>query len=621
MDDIHKKDCVNILRCGWKLAWLNCSAMALYTVVIWAFSIALLIPLVTWILRALGSNGDVIVGNYSIHLWLLKPQGIVYLLLAGSLVLFTVIMQGAGLVLIADTPQGITLSAVQALRKIVANLAGLLRLSLHIFLITLPFVALLSIVPGISYLLLLTEHDINFYLTNNPYEWTLMILISVVWICLVACGLVFLLIRGMFALPLWLENIRPLQKALRKSWRITRGRFRWLLRVMLICVLCSVFAAFVVHIILFSITGFILEYWATSIVAIVRTISGYLLLNTFIVSIIAFLGLAWGVSVWVICYRHVCERPDSEDDHAPILNNATGSVSVLSISLVRHALVVLLVLIMGSWGLSAWFMHGDVPVTVPIIIAHRAGAADAPENTLAALKRVIKDDVADMVEIDVAMTLDGELVIAHDKDLMRQGNDPRIIAETTYDDLRKVDIGRVFGPEFEGEHLERLENFLEMARDEIPMIVEFKHGKNTNLAEKTVQLIKKLEMEEEIILMSLELCEVRRVQELAPDIKVGYFASIEVGDLRKLDVDILGAKDGMCKPDFVRDIQEQGCKVYSWTIDEPARVMELIEIGVDGIITNDPKVVADVIRRFKKLTPQERILLRFRDFWHVLKRK
>ena len=619
MDSSDEVTYKNILRDGWQMAWRNRYAMALYTVVIWAFSVALLIPLVTWILHQLGANGDVIVGNYSIHLWLLTPQGIAYFLLAGSLVLFTIILQGAGLFLIADTPQGVTVSAPKALRRIMLHTVSLLQLSVRMLLIVLPFVFLMAIVPGIMYLLLLTDHDINFYLSHYPPEWIIMIAVSTVWISAVVCGLVVVLVRWMFALPLWMDGIRPLSKALRKSWHITRGRSRRLLLVILVCALSASFVGFITHIVFFGITGIILEYMVSTVTATVHVISGYLVLNTFVVSLIGFLGLAWGASVWVLCFRSMAE--DNIYDHASVMSVSDFVVQLSVRRIMRRVLPILVIVIFGSWGLGAFVMQRDVPVNLPLIIAHRAGAADAPENTLVALERVIKDGVADIAEIDVTLTLDGELVIAHDKDLMRLANDPRIIADTTYDDIRTVDIGEWFGLDFKGLHLGRLEEFLKVAHGEIPMIVEFKHGKDTNLVEKTVELVQELGMEDKVILMSLELDEVRKVQELAADIKVGYFASVEVGDLRKLDVDILAVKDHIAKTEFVRDIHEQGGEIYVWTIDDKMRVMELIEMGVDGIITNDPDLVADVVHRFKALTPEQRVLLRYRAFWDILRHK
>ena len=83
----------------------------------------------------------------------------------------------------------------------------------------------------------------------------------------------------------------------------------------------------------------------------------------------------------------------------------------------------------------------------PAIIAHRAGAHHAPENTLAALEIAVRQK-ADSAEIDVQRTLDGTVVVVHDQDLMKSARDPRRIGQTTYRDLSQVDIGSLFHPDF-----------------------------------------------------------------------------------------------------------------------------------------------------------------------------
>jgi glycerophosphoryl diester phosphodiesterase len=218
------------------------------------------------------------------------------------------------------------------------------------------------------------------------------------------------------------------------------------------------------------------------------------------------------------------------------------------------------------------------------------------------------------------MTADGVLVMEHDTDLMKQAQDPRMITETKYEDLKDVDIGSFFGPEYAGEHLAKLHDFLELAHDKIPLIVEFKHQPGSNMVERVVATVRETDMQDQVTLMSLNIEEVRQVQKLAPEIKVGYFVSVEVGDLRLLDVDVIGAKDGMVDHVFVHDIQNKGAKVYVWTVDDPVRILELALFGVDGIITNDPNATADILKRLADLTPEQRLLLRFKKIRDILRK-
>jgi len=58
----------------------------------------------------------------------------------------------------------------------------------------------------------------------------------------------------------------------------------------------------------------------------------------------------------------------------------------------------------------------------------------------------------------------------------------------------------------------------------------------------------------------------------------------------------------------------------AWTVDDPRRIAELVELGIDGIITNDPARCAEVIQRYRALSHEERALLHFGSFWQILRR-
>ena len=152
-------------------------------------------------------------------------------------------------------------------------------------------------------------------------------------------------------------------------------------------------------------------------------------------------------------------------------------------------------------------------------------------------------------------------------------------------------------------------------------IIEFKGGKDTNLIEETIRLIRKYKMEEDVVLASLEIADVNAVQRLAPDIPVGYFASYEMGDLTELDVDFLAPKDWLVNADLVKEAHKNGLSVHPWTVDDKKRMLELIEMGVDGLITNDPILARKVVREVTALGPEKRLLLQFRRFWDIFGEK
>ena len=88
------------------------------------------------------------------------------------------------------------------------------------------------------------------------------------------------------------------------------------------------------------------------------------------------------------------------------------------------------------------------------VTAHRGHSHAAPENTLVAVRKAIASG-ADYAEVDVQLTADGVVVLLHDRDLKRVAGDPRRLDDLTYDQVRRLDVGRWFDPSFAGERVPR----------------------------------------------------------------------------------------------------------------------------------------------------------------------
>jgi len=600
-------DAIRMAYDGWR-------PMALYCLLVWAVTTVILTPLATWILHRLATYNDVIVGNYSIHRWLMTPQGVLYLMLGGIGLLASSILQVAGMFRIADRGLVSAGSSWGVLRELSGSAVDLARLSLFLLGICLAGFVLLAIGPGLAFLFLLTGHDINYYLTHHPPQWYAALTLGGLWVVPLGAGMFFLAVRYLYLVPAWLDGLRPISAALRMSRTKTAPTARYLFGLMVAWVAIWFLIGAAGEIAIFWLSGSVLARVA-SLNTVVLVICGTLFLSTLFSIVLGFAAMAWGVSLWVVCYRRDVRGEAREDQSPRPMQPVAALVRLLQ---PRIMLPMLAVLLASSFGASAWLLNKQVPQGVPIVVAHRAGAALAPENSLAAMRRTLDDGVTDIVEVDVTLTGDGELVVAHDRDLMKQAGDRRVIGETSFADLQTADIGIGFGPDFAGERLAPLSGFLELASDRVPLILEFKHGSGTPLVEKTVEAVRRHGMAEQVILMSLELDEVRMVEKLAPDIRVGYFASVEMGDVSRVGVDVLGAKESMVNAAFMKRAREEGMAVYVWTVDDRLRMLELIEAGVDGIITNDPLLAADLIRRVEVLPPSLRMLLQFRGFWEIL---
>ena len=108
-------------------------------------------------------------------------------------------------------------------------------------------------------------------------------------------------------------------------------------------------------------------------------------------------------------------------------------------------------------------------------VAHRGASREAPENTVAAF-RLALDAGAPAVEGDVQRTRDGRLVVIHDQTVERTTDGRGAVGSFLFEDLRRLDAGRWFAPEFAGERVPSLDEVLDLMRDRAPVLLEIKHG-------------------------------------------------------------------------------------------------------------------------------------------------
>ena len=100
-----------------------------------------------------------------------------------------------------------------------------------------------------------------------------------------------------------------------------------------------------------------------------------------------------------------------------------------------------------------------------IVVAHRAGAKVAPENTIAALEQSIRDGVP-IAEIDVQQLSDGTLIVMHDNNFKRTAGEDICVWDADVEMLRELEVGSAFSDAYRGEQIPTLEEMLACARAE-----------------------------------------------------------------------------------------------------------------------------------------------------------
>jgi glycerophosphoryl diester phosphodiesterase len=278
-----------------------------------------------------------------------------------------------------------------------------------------------------------------------------------------------------------------------------------------------------------------------------------------------------------------------------------------------------------GWGLAAALAAALVLAYVLIarlqfetaaeIMAHRGASAAAPENTLAAVQGAI-DSGAQWVEIDVQETADGRIVVIHDSDLKKVGASGLTVADSTLAQLRQVDIGSWFSPEFADQRIATLKEVLALCRNRIGVNIELKYyGRQVALEQRVIDIVEGAGMAEQVKIMSLSYPGIQTLHRLRPDWKVGLLSSVAIGNLADLDVDFLALNGRAATRHMIRQAHQQGKQVMVWTVNDAITMASMIGRGADALITDEPALAVTVLDEYEQLEPAQRLLIQLADFF------
>lgn len=222
----------------------------------------------------------------------------------------------------------------------------------------------------------------------------------------------------------------------------------------------------------------------------------------------------------------------------------------------------------------------------PLVIGHRGAMGYETENTLASIQKAL-DLGVDMIEIDVFKIASGEIVVFHDERLDRLGNAPGRIEEYYITDLKKVIL--------DGNHrIPMLQDVLRLIDNTVPLNIELK-GANT--ADRVNFITDYYIRErgwtlENFVISSFKWDELRQMRELNPDIAIAILTEEDpleaITVAKELNAVAINPWHKTLTKENVREIQNAGFKVYTYTVNEIDEIQKMVEFGVDGIFTNYP---------------------------------
>ena len=235
-----------------------------------------------------------------------------------------------------------------------------------------------------------------------------------------------------------------------------------------------------------------------------------------------------------------------------------------------------------------------------LVIAHRGASAVEPENTLRAFARAIEMG-ADMIELDLYRTLDGQIVVIHDDDLHHTTNAHGRVSQLAFADVRQADAGK-------GERIPTLQETLELTRGRVQLYLEIKAPE---AAQETLRIVREFKCEDEVLLASFDLDLMRRLGHEVRDMEIGVILgtpslnpvtrwreAFPWLELRHFPYQTLCMQVKLCSASLARHIKQQGKKLYVWTANSEAEYARMMARNVDGIVTDTP----DRLRAYLKKT-------------------
>lgn len=242
--------------------------------------------------------------------------------------------------------------------------------------------------------------------------------------------------------------------------------------------------------------------------------------------------------------------------------------------------------------------------------AHRGASAIRPENTIPSFQEAIRAG-ADFIEMDVLVTVDNVLVIAHDPvvnlDICQGPGGKRPIHEMTLAEVRQYDCGTLVPKtsprrmSIPGTRIPTLDEVLDLAKTStINFNIEIKSSREwknlapppEELSRMVVDAIRKHKVERRVLVQSFDFRVVKAVRAIAPELKV---AALYMGPQRSFTdiaqetgAQIVTPNFSLVTAERVKEAHDQNVQVVPWTVDAPEIWDRLLDMGVDGIITNDP---------------------------------
>lgn len=242
----------------------------------------------------------------------------------------------------------------------------------------------------------------------------------------------------------------------------------------------------------------------------------------------------------------------------------------------------------------------------PLVIAHRGDSAHRPENTLSAFLRALELGVS-VVELDVQLTADREVVVLHDAAVDRTTNGGGDVRRMKLAELRALSAGYPtrFAARWAAERVPTLAEALELLKGRARVLVEIKTESVSaehadGVEARTVEVVRRLGMEDEVALISFDHVALERLAGIAPAIARGHLfgrigAEEAVRAAQAVGCRLVMPHKAQVNEALASRVLDASMDLATWVVDEPQELRRLARFPLYGVGSNCPGLLLQAI--------------------------
>lgn len=228
------------------------------------------------------------------------------------------------------------------------------------------------------------------------------------------------------------------------------------------------------------------------------------------------------------------------------------------------------------------------------IIAHRGYTEGNVENTISGLVSAASAG-ADLIEVDIQQTVDGQFVVFHDRTLRRLTGKNGVIANMTLGELKTLTIhANGFN-----DKISSLDDFIEIAKAlNVSLLIELKvHGKETeDILPKLVEKLKAYKVLDTFYVQSSDPQMMTQLKKLAPNLRVGIVYALNIGPMVET-VDFISLEEAWVTDQLISELKQQKLDLFVWTLNKDQSLHEFIRKNVNGVITDLPDMALKIRKK------------------------